>query len=221
MNELKRVLCNELIEKGIVKENDVIRHSYTNSRMRGEFKDIKENNICPTLDTRCDCLGVVVVDFVSKHYGNFIKENGYIPDMFNPYNESEIKDIAPAQTTQCGSTTSSSSILIKDDNMYSDYSIKKIKNNIINDDYVGAITSNAMQSFNHDNCHLVVEENEMEKDINVIGNYSPSGHNASRIVDSDGIAPTVKENHGTVTATNVYSDSENNYLQKMVILKDI
>lgn len=39
--------------------------------------------------------------------------------------------------------------------------------------------------------------------IEVIGNYSPSGHDASRIVDNEGIAPTVKENHGTVTATNV------------------
>lgn len=29
----------------------------------------------------------------------------------------------------------------------------------------------------------------------------PSNYDASRIVDSDGIAPTVKENHGTVTAT--------------------
>ena len=33
-----------------------------------------------------------------------------------------------------------------------------------------------------------------------VGNYSPSGHNASSIVDSKGIAPTVMENHGTVTA---------------------
>lgn len=57
---LKNKLCNYLIENDLVKENDVIRHSYTNSRMRGEFKDIRENNICPTLDTRCDCLGVVV-----------------------------------------------------------------------------------------------------------------------------------------------------------------
>ena len=39
-----------------------------------------------------------------------------------------------------------------------------------------------------------------EAKIKVIGNYSPSGHDASRIVDKDGIAPTVKENHGTVTA---------------------
>ena len=37
--------------------------------------------------------------------------------------------------------------------------------------------------------------------INVIGNYMPSGHDASRIVHPDGVAPTVKENHGTVTAT--------------------
>ena len=37
--------------------------------------------------------------------------------------------------------------------------------------------------------------------INVIGNYSPSGHDASRIVDNNGLAPTVKENYGTVTAT--------------------
>ena len=36
--------------------------------------------------------------------------------------------------------------------------------------------------------------------IQVIGNYSPSNHDASRVVDIDGIAPTVKENHGTVTA---------------------
>lgn len=37
--------------------------------------------------------------------------------------------------------------------------------------------------------------------ILTIGNYSPSNHNASRIVDQNGIAPTVKENHGTITAT--------------------
>ena len=38
--------------------------------------------------------------------------------------------------------------------------------------------------------------------IKTIGNYSPSGYEASRVVDSNGLAPTVKENHGTVTATN-------------------
>lgn len=42
-----------------------------------------------------------------------------------------------------------------------------------------------------------------EPKIEVIGNYMPSNHNASRVVDINGLAPTVKENHGTVTATNV------------------
>lgn len=41
-----------------------------------------------------------------------------------------------------------------------------------------------------------------ETKILVVGNYSPSGHDASRIVSADGISPTVKENHGTVTAVN-------------------
>ena len=35
----------------------------------------------------------------------------------------------------------------------------------------------------------------------VLGNYSKSKHNASRIVDQEHSAPTVMENHGTITAT--------------------
>lgn len=57
---LKRKMCNQLIEEGKVQENDVIRHSYSTSRMNGQMKDIQDNNMSPTLDTRCDCLGVVV-----------------------------------------------------------------------------------------------------------------------------------------------------------------
>lgn len=41
---------------------------------------------------------------------------------------------------------------------------------------------------------------QVEDSIKIIGNYMPSNHDASRVVDIDGIAPTVKENHGTVTA---------------------
>ena len=44
------------------------------------------------------------------------------------------------------------------------------------------------------------ERFDSEPKIKVIGNYSPSNHDASRIVDVNGLAPTVKENHGTVTA---------------------
>lgn len=60
---LKKELCNELIVKKFVKENDVIKHSYTNSRYNDWNKrNVEKNNICPTLDTRSDCLGVVVKD---------------------------------------------------------------------------------------------------------------------------------------------------------------
>ena len=48
----------------------------------------------------------------------------------------------------------------------------------------------------------------------VLGNYSPSKHNASRVVDSKGLAPTVMENHGTVTAT-VVKDISNLRIRKL------
>jgi site-specific DNA-cytosine methylase len=42
-----------------------------------------------------------------------------------------------------------------------------------------------------------------EATIQKIGNYHESNHEASRIVSSEGLAPCVKENHGTVTAVAV------------------
>lgn len=56
---LKAQMCEQLIQSGAVQENDVIRHSYTRSRMKGEMRDIQQNNMSPTIDTRADCLGVV------------------------------------------------------------------------------------------------------------------------------------------------------------------
>ena len=59
---------------------------------------------------------------------------------------------------------------------------------------------------------LITEEPKIE----VVGNYSPSNHDASRIVDIDGLAPTVKENHGTVTAVAepLAYDEQNGYIRK-------
>ena len=59
--------------------------------------------------------------FVASKYNEFIKENNYVPEMFNPYNKAEIKDIAPTQSTQCGSTTSSATTLINQN-----YKIRKL-----------------------------------------------------------------------------------------------
>lgn len=38
--------------------------------------------------------------------------------------------------------------------------------------------------------------------VKVIGNYSPSGHEASRVIDSETVCPTFKENHNTVYGVN-------------------
>lgn len=58
----------------------------------------------------------------------------------------------------------------------------------------------------YDNTYICTDEKivngVVDSDTNSIivrGNYMPSNHDASRIVDEEGIAPTVKENHGTVT----------------------
>ncbi len=75
-----------------------------------------ENGLAPTLDTmqggwRQPC--IEEKSFVQKKYEKFIEEEGYIPEMFNPYNEKEVKDVAPTQSTYCGSMTSSATVLIK------------------------------------------------------------------------------------------------------------
>ena len=37
-----------------------------------------------------------------------------VPEMFNPYNNKEIGDVAPTQTTYCGSRTSSAAVLVNE-----------------------------------------------------------------------------------------------------------
>lgn len=67
---LKTQLCNRLIEEGKVQEGDVIRHSYSTSRLERESRNIgiveNHEGLSPTLDTRCDCLGVVVNEKQAK-----------------------------------------------------------------------------------------------------------------------------------------------------------
>lgn len=46
----------------------------------------------------------------------------------------------------------------------------------------------------------IVEKLNDEPKINIVGNYSKSNHDATRIVETNGLAPTVRECHGSVTA---------------------
>ena len=71
---MKEKLCNELIEKNVVKENYVINHSYTNGlngknpNSRISLEDYIEttDNCSPCLTTRPDTLGVCVKDETPK-----------------------------------------------------------------------------------------------------------------------------------------------------------
>lgn len=51
-------------------------------------------------------------NFILNKYVQFIERNGYFPMMFQPYNCSEIFDVSPTITANCGSTTSSAAVLI-------------------------------------------------------------------------------------------------------------
>ena len=57
-----------------------------------------------------DTDGIATSIVASNFRGNIAEKR-----MFNPYNNKEITDIAPTQTTSCGSTTSSAAILISED----------------------------------------------------------------------------------------------------------
>lgn len=88
------------------------------SRGRGENN---EQHLEPRRDGVANTITTVQKDnyvaepsVVSRHYQNFYDKHGYTPEMFNPYNESEIKDVAPTQTTRCGCSASSAAVLIDD-----------------------------------------------------------------------------------------------------------
>jgi DNA (cytosine-5)-methyltransferase 1 len=63
----------------------------------------------------------------------------------------------------------------------------------------GRVGKQIAQTLNTSTQQAVVIKDE----VNVVGNYMKSGYDASRIINPDGIAPAVKENHGTVTAVAV------------------
>lgn len=54
----------------------------------------------------------------------------------------------------------------------------------------------------------VIPDYKRERDnkITILGNYSKSNYNATSIVSIYGVAPTVRENHGEVTAILIESE---------------
>ena len=95
-------------------EDEVDEKYYLSDSMINYLENGKYNSA----KVKCnDSMGVVIntySEYVNKKYNNFQSKNGYIPELFNPYNEKEIKDIAPTQTAQGDSITKSSTILKKE-----------------------------------------------------------------------------------------------------------
>lgn len=163
------------------------------------------HQIANTLTTSCN-QGVVIDmndGFVNRKYEEFYNKNGYIPNMFNPYNCNEIDDYSPTMTTQCGSTTSSSTVLIKEDNMNELMQVGQLEgrheqsNRIYSEEGIcPTIMAGERKSYTRGyvSPKIMVKEKDIKLDNNsliVVGNTVPSEHTAGRIFDVDGLSPTV------------------------------
>lgn len=131
------ILVREGTKKGYTeaKEGDSINYSYPNSTTkRGRVgKEVSQTiltspsmatvietpkPIClnnqkkqPSLQDRIyDTEGIATAVTASQFRPSIAERK-----MFNPYNQKEIKDIAPTQTTNCGITSSSAAVLISED----------------------------------------------------------------------------------------------------------
>lgn len=120
------------------------------TEMTGRVYD--SNGLSPTIQTMQGGNRqpkIAVNTFVRKKYNEFIAENGYMPYKFNPYNKAEINDIAPTQSTQCGSTTSSSAVLLKQELCNKLIQEGKVKeNDVIRHNYTTSKNGNYIQSNN-------------------------------------------------------------------------
>lgn len=117
---LKTQLCNDLIINGKVQEGDFIRHSYSSSRMKKFYASNRENHDCsPTLDTRCDCLGVVV-NSNNKRLKSLVAKTKFADETLalDCYNQITHKDVM--QTIKTSVDTSNMNMI------YSDYRIRKL-----------------------------------------------------------------------------------------------
>lgn len=73
--------------------------------------EVNEKGLCNTLTSVQKDNLVVENQYVARRYEEFIKEKGYVPEMFVAYNKQEVEDIAPTLTGQCSCASGSSAIL--------------------------------------------------------------------------------------------------------------
>ena len=111
--------------QGGCREPMIIDDTYTNRQPR-VYEDYS-----PALRSEREGLKTIEQDicrietyspYVNQKYKEFQEENGYIPEYFNPYNKTELTDVAPTLTAQGESITKSSTVLKCD----TQYRIRKL-----------------------------------------------------------------------------------------------
>ena len=155
---------------------------------------LKDNLVCETR----------IIDdndtYVNKKYREFVDENGYVPDMFNPYHKTEVKEIAPTQTTYCGSTTSSATVLVNTNAIKDEQKLPGAygrnfgsKGKLQDKDSVCDTLLSAMGS-GSGNVPIVKEKENEPKLIQVgqiYGTEREPNPQAGRVYDANGLSPTM------------------------------
>lgn len=123
-----KVLVKEATKKGYAEayEGDSINMEQPNSKTRrGRVGHVvaqtlttsPQQAVVESTPSESEYIGNISskFEYVKKKTKEILDEKGYIPNMYNPYNRSEITDLAPTQTANCASSSKSSAVLIKDD----------------------------------------------------------------------------------------------------------
>ena len=105
---IPKVIESKVVEFG--------HYTYPNSDKKHQSNTVySSDGLCPTLDTmqggNRQPKILTYSPYVNKKYEQFIEKNKYVPELFNPYNCQEIKELAPTLTAQGDSVTKSCSVL--------------------------------------------------------------------------------------------------------------
>lgn len=150
----------ENLEQYNTKKMIKVAHGYN----QGSVKDL---DICPTLDINFSQFwrGVIlepkilIKNATKKGYDEAIDGDSVNLQYPNSKTRRGRVGHGVSQTLMANDSIG----VVINEKKYSEYSIKKIKSNIIRGDVSGTITANAMQSVNHDNCQIVEEKFRIRK----------------------------------------------------------
>ena len=152
----------------------------------------------------------VVEKFGNKALDETLEENDVEDgDFIDAYNRNVKKDVAGTITTRVSDSNGT-------------FIAERLEKEKLCDDLIEKGEANEGDVVNHsrpkspkvgeDGVTPTITTRADELGVVVLGKYTPSGHNAARVVDTEGLSPTVMENHGTVTAIPIKNNTKKGYL---------